>query len=339
MSSNKSINKEHRFNPKTYSAPKFNSLGEINNGWYQLDTWHESIKPYIFIMEKMLRPLAMYPSHLRQLRIVSTRERLLSNRIIRSMSNKTLLKYQHSIKWYENLWAMIGFYHWYSEGQIYRSYNQDHEQNLWRAPPLSCPIRCNINEWVTNGQINFINFAAIYLKLNGRLFDVIVTDPPWQLAGENATRGVALNYDQMKDSDLLSSIPFFELMNPDAILFMWVINSRYVYALDYLTKMGFHPIETLTWAKISRTRLFARGHGYYLQHAKEECIVAIKGDCTHFKWECFITCIPSEKRFQSQKPTAFYDMVESMCPNGNYLEIFSRRNNLRDCWISLGNQL
>jgi len=32
-------------------------------------------------------------------------------------------------------------------------------------------------------------------------------------------------------------------------------------------------------------------------------------------------------------------MIEKMCPNGNYLEIFGRRNNLRDNWVTIGNEL
>jgi len=107
----------------------------------------------------------------------------------------------------------------------------------------------------------WIDFAASIRLTTGRLFDIIVTDPPWMLATENATRGVALNYDQVKDSVLLEKIPFDRLLNPSGVIFMWVINSRYHYACQYLEKIGFIIVESVTWAKMTRKRLNARGHG------------------------------------------------------------------------------
>jgi len=102
------------------------------------------------------------------------------------------------------------------------------------------------------------------------------------LATENATRGVALNYDQVKDSVLLEKIPFDRLLNPSGVIFMWVINSRYHYACQYLEKIGFIIVESVTWAKMTRKRLNARGHGYYFQHAKEECLIAYRVNSSTF---------------------------------------------------------
>ena len=45
------------------------------------------------------------------------------------------------------------------------------------------------------------------------------------------------------------------------------------------------------------------------------------------------------RRGQSQKPDRIYELVEALVPNGQYIEIFARRNNLRDGWISVGNEL
>ena len=32
-------------------------------------------------------------------------------------------------------------------------------------------------------------------------------------------------------------------------------------------------------------------------------------------------------------------MIERLVPGGSYLEIFGRRNNLRDYWVTVGNEL
>lgn len=47
----------------------------------------------------------------------------------------------------------------------------------------------------------------------------------------------------------------------------------------------------------------------------------------------------SQRRGQSQKPTESYELVEALVPGGSYLEIFGRRNNLRDYWVTVGNEL
>lgn len=59
--------------------------------------------------------------------------------------------------------------------------------------------------------------------------------------------------------------------------------------------------------------------------------------------------IYSERLGQSQKPLDIYELIERLVPNGTniwyciivgyYLEVFGRRNNLRDNWITIGNEL
>jgi len=59
----------------------------------------------------------------------------------------------------------------------------------------------------------------------------------------------------------------------------------------------------------------------------------------------------SQRRGQSQKPEEIYKLIEQLVPNGKeevmlifmflgfYLELFGRRNNLRDRWVTIGNEL
>eukprot|EP00239_Pterosperma_sp_CCMP1384_P010448 CAMPEP_0197864302 /NCGR_PEP_ID=MMETSP1438-20131217/42457_1 /TAXON_ID=1461541 /ORGANISM="Pterosperma sp., Strain CCMP1384" /LENGTH=88 /DNA_ID=CAMNT_0043482511 /DNA_START=24 /DNA_END=290 /DNA_ORIENTATION=- len=49
--------------------------------------------------------------------------------------------------------------------------------------------------------------------------------------------------------------------------------------------------------------------------------------------------ILSERKGQSQKPTEIYELIEELVPDGKYLEIFARKNNLRDYWVSVGNEV
>ncbi len=82
----------------------------------------------------------------------------------------------------------------------------------------------------------------------------------------------------------------------------------------------------------------AKGHGFYLQHAKETCIIAVKGNVRYEK-AIETDVIIAERRGQSQKPEEIYDLIEALVPDGKYLEIFARRNNLRNYWVSIGLEL
>ena len=50
----------------------------------------------------------------------------------------------------------------------------------------------------------------------------------------------------------------------------------------------------------------------------------------------------SLRRGQSQKPNEIYKYIEKFAPkekNNTYIELFGRRNNLRNGWVTLGNEL
>jgi len=167
-------------------------------------------------------------------------------------------------------------------------------------------------------------------------FDVIVMDPPWQLATNQPTRGVAIAYQQMPDV-LIQDLPISKL-STDGFIFIWVINNKFLKALELMHKWGYKHVDDVVWVKQTVNRRMAKGHGYYLQHAKETCLVGVKGKPTH-ESNVASDVIYAERRGQSQKPEELYEMIEALVPNGRYLEIFGRRNNLRNHWVTLGNEL
>lgn len=167
---------------------------------------------------------------------------------------------------------------------------------------------------------------------------MIVTDPPWQLATHAPTRGVAIAYQQLPDV-CIEEIPF-EKLQTNGFLFIWVINNKYAKAFELMEKWGYTYVDDITWVKQTVNRRMAKGHGYYLQHAKETCLVARKGkDPINCRHSVGSDVIFSERRGQSQKPEELYEMIEELVPNGKYLEIFGRKNNLRDYWVTIGNEL
>jgi mRNA (2'-O-methyladenosine-N6-)-methyltransferase len=97
-------------------------------------------------------------------------------------------------------------------------------------------------------------------------------------------------------------------------------------------------IDELSWVKETVNGKIAKGHGYYLQHTKENCLIGVKGNPKFINNICF-DIIFSIRRGQSQKPQEMYEIIEKIIPNGYYLEIFGRRNNLRNFWVTIGNEI
>jgi mRNA (2'-O-methyladenosine-N6-)-methyltransferase len=232
------------------------------------------------------------------------------------------------------------------------------ETRFWTPPPRCVPIRADVREFdfaklaSAQKEVRGTRPACLSARvpagrqqlttrgqLTGRLFDVIMTDPPWQLATANPTRGVAIGYDQLSDT-LIQKIPFASLQD-NGFLFMWVINAKYRFALSLLQDQGYELVDEITWVKQTVNRRLAKSHGFYLQHAKETCLVARKGkDPPNTRRNLDASdVILAERRGQSQKPEEIYRIIERLVPAGSYLEVFARRNNLRDGWVSIGNEL
>eukprot|EP00924_Labyrinthula_sp_SR-Ha-C_P007630 snap_masked-scaffold_42-processed-gene-2.9-mRNA-1 protein AED:0.14 eAED:0.14 QI:0/-1/0/1/-1/1/1/0/317 len=213
---------------------------------------------------------------------------------------------------------------------IFSSKNDSLE--VWIPPPFCIPITADVRKF------DFMNLAKKQKEVHGKLFDVILTDPPWQLATHNPTRGVALGYNQLSD-DFLLNIPFGKLQD-NGYIFIWIINAKFELALKMLEKNGYEFIDEIVWVKTTVNRRLARSHGFYLQHGKESCIVGRKGkDPVGVKKNVDIDVLFSQRSGQSQKPVELYQMIERLVPNGSFLEVFGRRNNLRNFWTTIGNEL
>lgn len=229
------------------------------------------------------------------------------------------------------------------------------------VPENSVPICADVTSY------NFMNLAKTMKKITNKEFDIIMMDPPWQLSTSTPSRGVAIAYSSLTD-ELIKKIPVLSLQT-SGFLLIWVINAKYSLACDMFDQWGYNLVDEIVWIKKTVTGKIAKGHGFYLQHAKETCLVGFKGDYFHFLAERYCRqnnidlsqieqikiskkeeilklkktiandVIFSERRGQSQKPNEIYSIVEQLCPNGHYLEIFGRRNNLHKNWVTLGNEL
>jgi mRNA (2'-O-methyladenosine-N6-)-methyltransferase len=98
----------------------------------------------------------------------------------------------------------------------------------WQVPVQSIPVHANVT------RFKWEPLAAACK------FDVIMMDPPWQLATANPTRGVSLGYSQLGD-DFISALPVNKLQD-NGLLFVWVINAKYQWTLNQFKKWGYQCV-------------------------------------------------------------------------------------------------
>jgi N6-adenosine-specific RNA methylase IME4 len=122
----------------------------------------------------------------------------------------------------------------------------------------------------------------------------------------------------------------------NAHLYLWTTNAFMREAFEVTEAWGFSQKTILTWCKTKSNGQPSMAMGYYFRGATEHCLFSVKGKLrlkvrnlpTAFLW-------PRIKR-HSQKPEAFYDMVEVASP-GPRLELFARR--FRIGWTVWGDEV
>ncbi|KEJ82448.1 MT-A70 family protein [Oxytricha trifallax] len=176
------------------------------------------------------------------------------------------------------------------------------------------------------------------LRYAGRLFDIIIVDPPWDSFSQLATHGFKPSYPLLKDSDLFN-MPL-HMIQTDGFMILWVVNSKIQQAWDFIHHHGYKYLDKFVWVKTTNADVVHSGNGNVVRHAFEEAWICGKGDYT-IKKEGYKppSVIASHIRFQSQKPDESYCYAENLCPGGYILEVFARNHNLKDGVVSMGNQI
>jgi N6-adenosine-specific RNA methylase IME4 len=148
-------------------------------------------------------------------------------------------------------------------------------------------------------------------------FNVVVSDPPWPLAG--------LPYPTMSFEEIAAqAIP--DLLTEDAVVWLWTTNGFLPQALEIGAGWGLTYRTTLTWAKNKV------GTGCYLRGQTEPCLLFTRGKPL-FTLTSQSTLLTAPVREHSRKPHSFYVLVEELCP-GSKLELFARQE--RPGWTTWG---
>lgn len=168
---------------------------------------------------------------------------------------------------------------------------------------------------------------------------VLAADPPWLFADKlpGKRRGAASHYKCITLDDIKGfALPRQVVRAPDAVLFLWRVAAMQREALDVAECWGFKPYGELVWQKLTKTGKKHFGMGHITRATHETCLIAVRGralpDVRNER-----STFEARVGVHSEKPEAFYRLIERLYPDAHRYEIFARRP--RVGWAQYGNEL
>lgn len=129
----------------------------------------------------------------------------------------------------------------------------------------------------------------------------------------------------------IAALPVSALADRDCALYLWVTNPLIFEAREIVMAWGFRYVTLLTWVKTGPP-----GLGFSFRGHTEHVVYAVRGDVTIPPDRRESNVFSAPRRKHSQKPEAFYDLVERVSA-GPFLEMFAR-NHHRLGWDVWGNE-
>jgi N6-adenosine-specific RNA methylase IME4/ParB-like chromosome segregation protein Spo0J len=157
-------------------------------------------------------------------------------------------------------------------------------------------------------------------------YRVIVADPPWpdETRKDDRTHRATTPYPHMSIEQICAE-RVADIAHDDCVLWLWTTNGHVRHSFEVLDAWGFEQKTILTWVKDKM------GLGDWLRGQTEHCLMAVRGKPTVILTNQ-TTALCAPRGVHSQKPDAFYDMVEALCPAPRYAYLWSRSTRARwDC--------
>lgn len=183
-------------------------------------------------------------------------------------------------------------------------------------------------------------------SLPEKRYHTLVADPPWRYDDKlgDGPKGAASHYPVMALHELYN-MPVGLWAEKDSHLYLWTTNAFLEEAHRLAKGWGFTPRTVLTWIKgrldidyserPPKPKLIQQiGLGHFFRNSTEHVLFAVRGKLRTRRADV-PTAFIAERHEHSEKPAAFYDLVEEMSP-GPYLDVFARLQ--RFGWDTFGNE-
>jgi N6-adenosine-specific RNA methylase IME4 len=176
---------------------------------------------------------------------------------------------------------------------------------------------------------------SIDIYTTNQVYRVLYADPPWFYGNEytqampGSTRPED-HYLAMKTPDICQ-LPIRHLVCSNAVLFLWSTSTHLPDALQVCQSWGFTYKTSLVWDKIKHN------WGPYISVRHELLLLCTRGSCTPDVTTLYDSVQSLERTVHSAKPERFREIIDTLYPNGNRLELFARQPVLN--WDVWGNEV
>ena len=160
-------------------------------------------------------------------------------------------------------------------------------------------------------------------------YRIIYADPPWSYGDKqniDGLGGAEKHYPTMPLEDICN-LPVPALDN--AVLFLWVTSPFLEDCFKVINAWGFKYKSSFVWDKVKHNM------GHYNSVRHEFLLVCTKGSCTPDVQKLYDSVVSIERTDHSRKPKEFRDIIDTLYPTGNRLEMFARE--APDGWDVWGN--
>ena len=165
-------------------------------------------------------------------------------------------------------------------------------------------------------------------------FRIIYADPCWSYNDKQNTDklgGAIKHYDTMSIKEL-SELPVREIIEDNAVLFLWVTSPLLEESFEVIKAWGFKYKTSFIWDKVKHNM------GHYNSVRHEFLLIATKGSCTPDNKKLYDSVQSIERTEHSAKPKEFMDIIDDLYAYGDRLEMFAREGN-RENWLYWGNEI
>jgi N6-adenosine-specific RNA methylase IME4 len=173
---------------------------------------------------------------------------------------------------------------------------------------------------------------AAAAKLGTKFYNVIYADPPWRFEPYSRDTGMDRAADNHYPTMPLEEIAAMKVpAAPDCVLFLWATFPMLREAFAVMAAWGFDYKTAFVWQKT------LRGTGFWVIDDGEALLIGTKGNVpAPAPGEQYTRVHKIAQGEHSAKPGLFAEMIETMFPNADRLEMFAREQ--RAGWTCWGNE-
>lgn len=163
------------------------------------------------------------------------------------------------------------------------------------------------------------------------VYRVVLADPPWDYGKSIDKYGPADRHYPTMTMEELCELNIEDIAADDSVLFLWVTSPFLDRCWQLIEAWGFEYKASFIWDKQKHN------YGNYNSVRHEFLLVCTRGSCAPEANKLFDSVVSVERSSEhSQKPQEFYDIIETLYPSGNRIELFAR--NERQGWARWGNE-